>query len=114
MANTFSKFLNKLTASTEEFPKLRHHVAEDVIDFETNYLCSVIEFDGISFEAISTNHLESDFDALNLVYTELAKDKAGSLAFHTYQLRRKTEVTSDYEFDNKFCGDFAKKIFAKI
>lgn len=114
MANIFSKFLNKLTASTEEFPKLRHHVAEDVIDFETNYLCSVIEFDGISFEAINTNHLESDFDALNLVYTELAKDKAGSLAFHTYQLRRKTEVTSDYEFDNKFCGDFAKKYLQRF
>lgn len=40
MANIFSKFLNKLTATTDELPKLQYHVAEDVIDFENNYLCS--------------------------------------------------------------------------
>lgn len=114
MANIFSKFLNKLTATTDELPKLQYHVAEDVIDFENNYLCSVIAFDGINFEAIGDNHLESDFDALNLAYTELTKDKAGRLAFYTYQLRRKIEVDTVYEFDNKFCRDFANKYLARF
>lgn len=114
MANIFSKFLNKLTSSTEEFPKLRYHLAEDVINFYDNYLCTVISFEGIAFESIADNYLESDFDALNLAYTELAKDKAGRLAFYTYQLRRQVEIKTDYAFDNAFCQEFADKYMQRF
>ena len=89
-------------------------MTEEVISFEANYLCSVIAFDGINFEAISDNHLESDFDALNLAYTELAKDKAGRLQFYTYQLRRKIEVDTQYEFDNQFCQKFSEKYLKRF
>jgi type IV secretion system protein VirB4 len=114
MANIFSKFLNKLTSATDELPKLHYHMTEEVISFEANYLCSVIAFDGINFEAISDNHLESDFDALNLAYTELAKDKAGRLQFYTYQLRRKIEVDTQYEFDNQFCQKFSEEYLKRF
>lgn len=114
MANIFSKFLNRLTSSTEELPNLRYHVDEDVINFYTNHLCSVISFDGIAFEAIEDEHLELDFNALNLAYTELAKEKAGRLAFYTYQLRRKIEVNTKYHFENKFCQDFADKYMQRF
>lgn len=89
-------------------------MTEEVISFEANYLCSVIAFDGINFEAISDNHLESDFDALNLAYTELAKDKAGRLQFYTYQLRRKIEVDTQYEFDNQFCQKFSEEYLKRF
>ena len=114
MANIFSKFLNRLTSSTEELPKIRYHLAEDVINFYENYLCTVIAFEGIAFEAIADNHLESDFDALNLAYTELAKEKAGRLSYHTYQLRRQVEIKTDYEFDNQFCQEFADKYMQRF
>lgn len=114
MANIFSKFLNKLTSSSEELPALRYHVSEDVINFYTNYLCSVIKFEGIPFEAIADNHLESDFDALNLAYTELAKEQAGRLQFYTYQLRRKIDVSTNYVFENKFCQEFSDKYMKRF
>lgn len=114
MANIFSKFLNKLTSSTEEMPNIRYHVSDDVVNFYTNHLCSVIKFDGIAFESIADSHLENDFDALNLAYTELAKDKAGRLAFYTYQLRRKIDVDTEYVFENQFCQDFADKYMKRF
>lgn len=114
MANIFSKFLSRLASATEELPSLRYHLSEEVINFYTNHLCSVISFDGIAFESIEDEHLELDFDALNLAYTELAKEKAGRLQFYTYQLRRKADVNTKYSFDNQFCQDFADKYMQRF
>jgi type IV secretion system protein VirB4 len=114
MKKLFYKILERLTAVPNEIPKLHLHVSDTAISFEENYISSVIEFDGIVFEAISNNVLENDFEALNLAYAETAKEKAGRLSFHCYQLRRKIDTEKHYEFDNKFCGDFAKKYLKRF
>lgn len=114
MKKLFYKILERLTAVPNEIPKLRLHVSDTAISFEENYISSVMEFDGIVFEAISNNVLENDFEALNLAYAETAKEKAGRLSFHCYQLRRKIDTEKHYEFDNKFCGDFAKKYLKRF
>lgn len=98
----------------DEIPKFRFHVADRVINFHDNYLCAVIEFDGIVYEAISDAALEIDFDTLNRIYTEAARDKAGKLAFNCYQLRRKIEVNTHYSFNNEFCQNFADKYLKRF
>lgn len=110
----FYKLLNSVAATSDELPKLRYHVADQVINFHDNYVCAVIGFDGVVYESISDNTLESDYDNLNRVYTEAAREKAGRLAFHCYQLRRKIEVNTTYDFNNKFCQDFANKYLQRF
>lgn len=114
MKKLFYKILERLTAVPNEIPKLRLHVSDTAISFEENYISSVMEFDGIVFEAISNNVLENDFDALNLAYAETAKEKAGRLSFHCYQLRRKIDTEKRYQFDNQFCQDFSDKYLQRF
>lgn len=114
MKKLFYKILERLTAVPNEIPKLRLHVSDTAISFEENYISSVMEFDGIVFEAISNNVLENDFDALNLAYAETAKEKAGRLSFHCYQLRRKIDTEKEYRFDNQFCQDFSDKYLQRF
>lgn len=110
----YHKVLKTVAATKDEVPPMRYHVADDVINFHDNYLCAVIAFDGVVYEAISDNVLENDFDNLNLTYAETAKEKAGRLAFNTYLLRRKIDVPTQYHFDNKFCQDFADKYMQRF
>jgi hypothetical protein len=67
MQNVFSKILNKFASMTDEIPLFRLHVSNTAINFHDNYICSVLEFDGIVYEAISNNLLENDYDNLNLL-----------------------------------------------
>lgn len=114
MKKLYYKILEQFTAIPNEIPKLNLHVSDTAISFEENYISSVLEFDGVVFEAISNNVLENDFEALNLAYAETAKEKAGRLSFYCYQLRRKIETNQIYNFNNKFCGDFAKKYLQRF
>ena len=114
MKNLFSKILKIASSTTNEIPKMRYHVSDNVINFHDNYVASVVAFDGVVFEAISDNVLENDFDALNLIYAETAKEKAGRLAYYTYLHRRESEVSHNYDFPNKFCDDFAKKYLKRF
>ncbi len=114
MKQLFYKILEQLTALPNEIPKLRLHVSDTAISFEENYISSVLEFDGIVFEAISNNVLENDFEALNLAYAETAKEKAGRLSFYCYQLRRRIDTEKDYRFDNQFCQDFSDKYLKRF
>lgn len=70
---------------------------------------SIIEFEGVMFEAMPLNQLENDFDTLNLIYAETAKEYAGRLAIWNFQKRRKINVANDYNFDNIFTKAFADK-----
>lgn len=110
----FYKLLKTVASTVDEVPKFRYHVADRVINLHDNYVCAVIGFEGIVYEAISDEALELDFDTLNRVYTEAAREKAGRLAFHCYQLRRKIEVESHYKFDNAFCQSFADKYMQRF
>ena len=114
MKQLFYKILKQLTAIPNEIPKLRLHVSDTAVSFEDNYICSVLEFEGIVFEAISNNVLENDFEALNLAYAETAKEKAGRLSFHCYQLRRKIDTNQSYSFSNDFCQKFANKYLKRF
>lgn len=98
----------------DEVPPMRYHVEDSVINFHDSYLCSVISFDGVVYEAISDSVLENDFDSLNLTYAETAREKAGRLAFNTYLLRRKIEIDTEYNFNNQFCQDFADKYLERF
>ncbi len=110
----FSKILKKTLSTTSEIPKIRYHVSNEVVNIDNDYVCSVIKFDGIVFEAISDNVLENDFDALNLLFAESAKEKAGRIAFYTYLLRREIQIDTQYNFANKFCQDFADKYLRRF
>lgn len=114
MKKLYYKILEQFTAVPNEIPKLNLHISDTAISFEENYISSVLEFDGIVFEAISNNVLENDFEALNLAYAETAKEKAGRLSFHCYQLRRRIDTEKNYQFNNKFCGDFANKYLKRF
>lgn len=108
-AKTFFRVLKSIAATPDELPKLRFHVADDVVNFADSYLVSVIKLEGVIYESVSDSVLESDFDAMNLAFAEAAKDKAGKISFMGYQLRRKIEVDTKYQFDNQFCQQFADK-----
>lgn len=114
MKNVLNKILKTVSSTTEEIPKIRYHVANDVVNFHENYVCSVIAFDGVVFEAISDNVLENDYDALNRIYAETAKEKAGRLAFTTHLHRREIQIDTEYEFKNDFCQNFAKKYLSRF
>ena len=103
-----------MSSTTDEIPKIRYHVSNEVVNFDNDYVCSVIKFSGIVFEAISDNVLENDFDALNLLFSESAKEKAGRVAFYTYLLRREIQIDTKYQFSNKFCQDFADKYLRRF
>ena len=109
MKNVLNKILKTQSSTTEEIPKIRFHVSNHVVNFHENYVCTVVKFEGVVFEAISDNVLENDFDSLNLIYAETAKEKAGRLSFNTYLLRRETETQKKYKFGNEFCQNFADK-----
>ncbi len=113
-AKIFFKILKTVASGVDEAPKFRYHVADRVVNFHDNYVCAVVAFDGVMYEAISNNVLEIDFDTLNRVYTEAAREKAGRLAFHCYQLRRKIEVNTRFEFSNGFCQSFADKYLQRF
>lgn len=110
----YNKILKSVAAVPEELPKLRYHVADEVVNFHGNYLCGVIKLDGVVYEAISDSVLENDFDSLNLTYAETAREKAGRLAFNTFLLRRKIDVETTYNFTNEFCQDFADKYLQRF
>lgn len=114
MKSVLNKILKTVSSTTDEVPKMRYHVSNTVVNFHENYVCSVISFDGVVFEAISDNVLENDFDALNLIYAETAKEKAGRLAFYTYLHRREITVDTKYNFDNNFCQNFADKYLQRF
>lgn len=114
MKNVLNRILKTASSTTEEIPKIRYHVANTVVNFHENYVCTVIKFDGVVFEAISDNVLENDFDSLNLIYAETAKEKAGRLSFNTYLLRREIETKKQYQFGNEFCQDFADKYLKRF
>ena len=109
MKNVLNKILKTQSSTTEEIPKIRFHVSNHVVNFHENYVCTVVKFEGVVFEAISDNVLENDFDSLNLIFAETAKEKAGRLSFNTYLLRRETETQKKYKFGNEFCQNFADK-----
>lgn len=109
-----SKILNKVSAISDEMPKMRYHVSDTAVNFHDNYVCAVVGFDGVVYEAISDNALENDFDALNRVYAEAARERAGRVAFYCYQLRRKIDTDFDYHFDNAFCQQFASKYLKRF
>ncbi|OBX64350.1 hypothetical protein A9299_10110 [Moraxella osloensis] len=98
----------------KEIPKYRYHVSDTAVILEKNYVFSVIELEGVMFEAIALNVLENDFDALNLAYAESAKEKAGRLAFWTYIKRRKINIENKYKFDNVFAKRFADKYMQRF
>lgn len=75
---------------------------------------SIIEFEGVMFEAMPLNQLENDFDTLNLIYAETAKEYAGRLAIWNFQKRRKINVANDYNFDNIFTKTFADKYMRRF
>ncbi len=109
-----SKILKKMAAVSDEMPKLHFHASNRVMDFHDSFVCAVLKFDGVVYEAISDTVLENDFDSLNLTFAETAKEKAGRLEFNTYLLRRKIEVPTEYDFSNKFCHDFATKYLKRF
>ncbi len=114
MPNVFSKLLSKFASVTDEIPLFRLHVSNTAINFHDNYICSVLEFDGIVYEAISNNLLENDYDNLNLLFASTAREKAGRLSFNTYLFRRETEFSTDFKFTNKFCENFANKYLQRF
>lgn len=114
MQNAFSKILNKFISITDEIPLLRYHVSNTAVNFYDNFICSVISFDGVVYEAIANNILENDFDSLNLLFASTSREKAGRLSFNTYLMRRDIDFDSDYNFSNKFCQDFAKKYLSRF
>lgn len=114
MKKLYNKILKSVASTTDELPPMRYHVEDTVVNFHDSYLCSVISFEGIVFEAISDNVLENDFDSLNLTYAETAREKAGRLAFNTYLTRRKIEIDTEYDFSNQFCQDFANKYLERF
>lgn len=77
--------MGSVSTTPKEIPKFRYHVSEQAIDFDKNYVMSIIEFEGVMFEAIPLNQLENDFDTLNLIYAETAKEYAGRLAIWNFQ-----------------------------
>ena len=102
------------STTQKEIPKFRYHVSDTAINLEKNYVASVIELEGVMFEAIALNVLENDFDALNLAYAESAKEKAGRLAFWTMIKRRKISVENKFVFDNVFVKRFAKRYMQRF
>lgn len=101
--------IKSIASIPDELPKMRIHVSNTLINFHDNYLCGVVEFKGVVYEAISDDELEVEFDNLNRVYTEAGRENAGRLQFNCYQLRRKTEVNTDFQFNNIFTKKFAQK-----
>lgn len=75
---------------------------------------SIIEFEGVMFEAIPLNQLENDFDTLNLIYAETAKEYAGRLAVWNFQKRRKISISNDYQVDNIFAESFINKYMKRF
>lgn len=114
LGKTYIGLLKYTSATTQNVPEFRFHLSEQAVGVADNYVASVIKFKGIAFEAISESHLENDFDALNLVYAETAKENAGRLAFCNYFLRRKIDVRTKYKFDNDFCQNFADKYLQRF
>lgn len=114
MKAVLSKLLGSVSTTPKEIPKFRYHVSEQAIDFDKNYVMSIIEFEGVMFEAIPLNQLENDFDTLNLIYAETAKEYAGRLAIWNFQKRRKINVDNKYSFSNVFAEAFADKYMARF
>lgn len=108
------KLIGSVASASDEMPKFRFHVSDEAVNFHDNYVCGVISFDGVVYESISDNALEADYEALNRVYTEAAREKAGRLQFQCYQLRRKIDVNTDFKFDNEFAKGFAEKYLANF
>lgn len=101
--------IKSVASVSDELPKMRYHVSDTLINFHDNYLCGVLQFKGVPYEAISVQELELEFDKLNLVYTEAGREYAGRLQFNCYQLRRKITIDTDYDFKNYFTKKFANK-----
>lgn len=114
MKEVLSKLLGTVSTTPKEIPKFRYHVSETAIDFDKSYVMSVIELEGVMFEAMPLNQLENDFDTLNLVYAETAKEYAGRLAFWTYQIRRKINVSNAYHYENVFARDFMSEYMKRF
>lgn len=114
MMNWFCKLLGKTAAISDDLPKMRHHVSDTLIGYHENHLTGVICFGGLVFESIADKVLQNDFDALSLLYAEIAKEKSGRLLMNAYQLRRKIDVQTRYVFNNQFCQDFADKYLKRF
>lgn len=110
----YNKILNIITSATTELPKLRYHVANCVVNFHDNFVLSVVKLDGVVYESIPDVLLENDYDVLTRVFTDVAREYAGRVSFHTYQIRRKINQDVVYQFDNKFCQDFATKYLKRF
>lgn len=109
-----NRLLGTVSTTPNEIPKFRYHVSNEAIDFDKNYVMSIIELEGVMFEAIPLNQLENDFDTLNLIYAETAKEYAGRLAFWTFQKRRKINVDNKYDFTNIFTRTFMSKYMQRF
>jgi type IV secretion system protein VirB4 len=109
MSMILSQLLKSQSSAKDELPKLGYHVSEQVVSFHQNYLTLVIGLDGVPFESISTNELQSRFNGLTKNLSILAKDKGARLGIWTHILRREIDFTQQFEFASEFMQGFSTK-----
>jgi type IV secretion system protein VirB4 len=85
-----------------KIPKYTRPINRVTIPIADGRLLSTIELDGTQFDCIDDGDLESSFEIVKSIFSELAKRYGKSLAVWTHVVKMKDKLHADYKFDNKF------------
>lgn len=114
MSKLLNRILSSQSSASSELPALRFHVTDQIVNFEDNRLCAVINLNGIPFETIPEQSLQSRFDQLNIKISNACKEKSGRLALWTNILRRSVNANFDLNFNQYFTKRFASKYLKRF
>lgn len=97
----------KQRAQQQYLPRVRCHVAENIVHLEEGYFAFVLRLDGIPFEGVNDSHLISAFTALKTLFNTIGKQYGNRLGLWTTIQRQKIELKRKYHFKEAFCQTFA-------
>ena len=97
----------KQRAQQHYLPRVRCHVAENIVHLEEGYFGFVLRLDGIPFEGVNDSHLISAFTALKTLFNTIGKQYGNRLGLWTTIQRQKIELKRKYHFKEAFCQTFA-------
>lgn len=105
----FISHISKHFKSLEDrIPPFGVPVTKHILSHDENYLISVIDFQGIAFEALEDDVLHNHFLDINQIIAQLAKQYGTRLALWTYIVHEKINFEQTYQFGNKFTRQFAE------
>ncbi|WP_062059609.1 VirB4 family type IV secretion/conjugal transfer ATPase [Cellvibrio sp. OA-2007] len=110
--SVFAKSLQKFIDPAELIPSYGVHVDDRIISMDGERLLAIIELQGVPFETTPDKQLEQAFNSLTKTLAEVAKVNAPKVASWLHIGKRRVSLDLNYDFENAFVGDFAKKYLA--